>query len=194
VSAVILTPANWFAAPGAELLREPLKDALLCRKPLNSLRRQFDRILLMAGSKSDFLEQKVVNQILGATAYTAPSNVSFGLWTTAAATSQEASVGNTAGEVASSGAYDRVTLANNTTNFANTGANVAHINSVAATFPTASANWNSAANIPQVLLFDTNLKTAADNLLLWADLTTAKPVLNGDQAQFAAGAFSWSED
>lgn len=177
-------------APAAELLREPLKEALIPRAQLSKLRKAFDHILLMAGGKSDYLESAIVDEVLGATAFAAPTPVFFALWTTAAATDMDAYHGGTAGEV-SGGSYDRVSVTNNVTNFPS-----AHpkLNGTAITFPTATANWNAGANIPQMGVFDANAKTSGDNLLLWSDLTTAKPVLNGDTAQFAINAFSWTEN
>jgi hypothetical protein len=180
-------PVEWHAAPAAEKLRDWVKEELP-----RGYGRLFDHILLMAGSKSDYLETKVKNEVLGAVAFGAPANTFFGLWGTAASIN-DASHGGTAGEV-SGGSYDRVTMANNTTNFATVADNVNKVNSVAITFPTASANWNAGANINQVGCLDGNAKTSGDNLLLWGDLTVPKPVLNGDTAQFAIGAFAWSED
>jgi hypothetical protein len=177
---------QWHAGSAAELLRDWVKEEMPSR-----YRKLYDRILLMAGSKSDYLEAAVKNEVLGAVAFAAPANVFFGLWGTASSIN-DASNGGTAGEV-SGGSYDRVTKTNNTTNFASvtTGNKV---NTTAITFPTASANWNASANINQVGVLDGNAKTSGDNLLLWGDLTVPKPVLNGDTASFAASAFSWSED
>lgn len=191
--AVILRPQMWHPTPAAELLREPVRDLryLLPASRAEQLRKLFDRILLMAGGKSDYLEDKIKNQVLGAVAFSAPATLYFGLWGTASSIS-DASHGGTAGEV-SGGSYDRSSKTNNTTNFASV-TGTAKVNSNAITFPTASASWNAAANINQVGVLDGNLKTSGDNLLLWSDLTTPKPVLNGDTAQFNTGAFSWTED
>jgi hypothetical protein len=105
----------------------------------------------------------------------------------------DAYVGNTAGEV-SGGAYDRVAKTNNTTNFASITGDAAKVNSNAITWTAASANWNSSATIPQLGVFDGNLKTSADNLLVWGDFTVAKAVLNGDTAQINTSAFSYTEE
>jgi hypothetical protein len=185
-SAVILAPRQWHAASAAEVLREWVHEELPRRYG-----RLFDRILLMAGSKSNYLEDKIKNEVLGAVAFAAPGTVYFGLWGTAGSISDTFN-GGTAGEV-SGGSYARVAVTNNTTNFA-TVSGTNKVNSTAVTFPTASANWNSGANINQVGVLDGNAGSAADNGLLWADLTTPKPVLSGDTAQFAASDFSWSED
>lgn len=176
---------RWHVAPPAELLREDLRSRVPRR-----VADLFD-VLLMAGSKANDLEDKLKNLVLGAVAYSAVTPVFFGLWGTAGSLT-DAFVGNTANEI-TGGAYDRVSMTNNTTNFA-TVTGTPKVNSVAITFPTASANWNSGANINQVGVLTANAKTAADLGMLWGDLTVPKPVLNGDIAQFAASAFSWDED
>ncbi len=186
---VYLGEVDWHATPALEEWLPHIRD------PLCGLSRRGQRIidiLLMAGSKADDLETKMKNLVLGATAYTAVTPVFFGLWGTAGSLT-DAAHGGTANEI-TGGAYDRVSMTNNTTNFATVTANVDKVNSVAITFPTATANWNAAANINQVGCLTGNAKTSADLLMLWGDLTVPKPVLNGDTAQFAASAFAWSED
>lgn len=181
---VRLGPVDWHVAPAGELLRPHAYD--ISKK----WGRIFD-ILLMAGSKGDITEASTKNIILGGVAWSANANAIFGLWGTAGSLT-DASDGGTANEV-TGGSYDRVTMTNNTTNFP-TVTTAAKVNNVAITFPTASANWNGGANINQVGVFDTNLKTSGDKLQLWGDLTVPKPVLSGDIAQFAIGAFSYTED
>lgn len=185
---VNLSVRTWHVAPAAELLREPLASLGRPR-----LRKLFDYVLLASG-KSSYLSEKVKNEVLGAVAFTGPVTCYTALWTTAAATDMDAYHGGTAGEV-SGGSYDRVTKTNNTTNFASVTGDAAKVNSNAHTFPTATADWNAAAVIPQMGIFDGNAKTSADNLLIWGDLTTAKSVLNGDTAQFnATTGISWTEE
>lgn len=188
---VRFSPVTLHAGKAAELLREPLKDAEIPAYLLRGLRKAFDHIL-MASGKSNYFSAALRNEVLGAVAFAAPGSIYFGLWTTAAGTNMAAYVGNTAGEV-TGGAYDRVTKVNNTTNFASIVGAAAKVNSNAITWVTASANWNSSAVIPQLAVFDGNLKTAADNLLLWGDFTVAKAVLNGDTAQINTGAFSYTD-
>jgi hypothetical protein len=185
---VILVPQWKGACPALETYLPEIRDELSGIP--RQLRKGLD-VLLMAGSKADFLEDKVKNLILGAVAYTIPSPVFFGLWG-AAASIGDAFNGATAGEI-SGGAYDRVSVTNNTTNFA-TVTGTAKVNSTLIAFPPASANWFGGANINQVGTLDANAKTAADNGLFWGDLTTPKPILNGDTGQFAASAWSWTED
>lgn len=190
---VTFRPVNLYPCNAAELLREPLKDADILRAPLKRLRKAFDEILVMASGKSNYLSASFRNEVLGAVAFAAPGNVYFGLWTSAAGTNQAAAVGNTAGEVAGGSAYDRVTKANTTGNFATIAGAAAKVNTTAITWVTATGNWNSSAVIPQLIVFDGNAKTAADNSLVWGDFTTAKAVLNGDTAQINASAFTWTE-
>lgn len=188
---VTFAPVNLYPGRAAELLREPLRDAEIPRHLLRGLRKAFDHIL-MASGKSNYFSAALRNEVLGAVAFAAPATVYFALWTTAAGTNMSAYVGNTAGEV-SGGSYDRVAKTNNTTNFATITGAAAKVNSNAITWTAASANWNSGAVIPQLGVFDANAKTAADNLLLWGDFTTAKAVLNGDTAQINTGAFSYTD-
>ncbi len=189
---VALDIASWKLGPAAELLRPGLADIEIPKLGRDRLRKAFD-LLLMASGKGNYLKEKFRNEVLGATAFGAPASAFFALWTTAAATDVSAYVGNTAGEV-SGGAYDRVTKTNNTTNFAAITGAAAKVNTTAITWTAASANWNSSAVIPQLLVFDGNLKTAGDNLLLWADFAVAKAILNGDTAQINASAFSYTEE
>ncbi len=186
MSAVVLIPGLWRPAPAAELLRERLRDAGLPRR----LREAFDRWLL-AGGKSDYLEAKVKNEAFGAVAFAAPATLYFGLWGTAGSLT-DASHGGTAGEV-SGGSYARVAVTNNTTNFA-TVTTAAKVNSTAVSWPTATADWNAAATINQLGVLDGNAGTSGDNLLVWADLTVPKAILNGDTGSLAASAFSHTED
>lgn len=187
-SRVELGEIDWHVCPAAELWLPHVRDELTGLP--QKLRKGFE-ILLMAGSKADFLETKIKNLILGNVAYTIPSPVYFGLWG-AAASIGDTFNGGTANEV-TGGSYDRVAMTNNTTNFA-TVTTGDKVNSVAIVFAAASANWNAAANLNQVGMLDANAKTSGDNGMLWGDLTVPKPVLNGDTAQFASSAFDWSED
>jgi len=188
---VTFAPVRLHPGAAAELLRDPLKDADLPREMLKRLKKRFD-LLLMASGKSNYFSEKLRNEVLGAVAFAAPGTVYFGLWTTAAGTNMSGYVGNTAGEV-TGGSYDRVSKVNNTTNFASITGMAAKVNSTAITWVTATANWNASAVIPQLAVFDGNLKTAADNLLLWGDFTTSKAVLSGDTAQINVGAFSYTD-
>lgn len=132
----------------------------------------------MAGSFSDYAENKVLDHVVGKTAFTMPS-IWIGLWT---ATLTDASTGATAGEP-SGGAYVRKSTAGADWNAAASGSLT---NAAALTFATATANWGT---ITHFALVDSST-TGAGNIIGWADLTTAKAVNNGDTASFAIGAIT----
>lgn len=133
----------------------------------------------MAG-KSDYLENKILDHILGNTAYSAPANIYFALMT---APPTDAGGGT---EV-TGGSYARVGLTNNTTNFPNASAG-SKSNGVDVSFPTATASWGS---VTHVAVYDAS---SAGNLLFWAPLTAPVTVPNGGSLLFAAGQLVFNED
>lgn len=88
----------------------------------------------MAGGKSDALEASQLNEALGGTAYTAPATTFVALYS---ASPTDAS----AGTELTGGAYARVSVTNNTTNWP---AGNPKSNGTAITYPTASADWSRA--------------------------------------------------
>lgn len=129
------------------------------------------------GSFSDYLENKVLDHVFGATSYSAPATTYVALFSAAPSDSG-------GGTEVSGGSYARVALTNNTTNWPNASSG-SKSNGAAVTFPTASADWASGSNLTHFGIFDAS---SNGNLLGWGALTTAKPVLNGDTASFAIGA------
>lgn len=135
----------------------------------------------MAGSASDYLENKILDHILGATAYTAPGTVYIGLWTAALS---DSSTGATAGEV-SGGGYARFAVTNNTTNWPNASGG-SKSSGAAFDFGTASANLGT---ITHFAILDSGT-AGAGNILYWADLTASKTVNSGDSYKFNSGAIT----
>jgi len=131
----------------------------------------------MAGSKSDFLENEILDHVLSAAAYSAPGTVYIGLWTSALT---DSSTGATAGEV-SGGSYARVAVTNNATNWPAASGGSKN-NGTDFTFPTATAGWGT---VTYVAILD-SATLGAGNILYWADLTASRDILNGDTAKFAA--------
>lgn len=184
-----MTALTWHLGPGAELLLPGLEDRLseyVRSGKARQLRRAFE-ILLMAGSKANYLEDKVSAEVLGATAFSAPATVYFGLWTTGGSLT-DAFHGGTANET-TYGSYARVAKTNNTTNFA--GTTSPRTNSTAITFPTSTSGSQT---VNQVGVLDGNAGTSGDNGLLWADLTAARTIDSGETPEFAISAFSYTED
>ena len=127
----------------------------------------------MAGSFSNFLENKLLDEIFGGVTYTFPASIYIGLATAVA------SDGSTFTEISGNG-YARVTVTRNQTNFpAASGGAVS--NGTAITFPQATGSWGTAVAVG---VFD---QSTSGNLLAWADLTTSKTIASGDTASFAIG-------
>jgi len=127
----------------------------------------------MAGSFSDYLENELLDHVLGGGDYSRPGTVYVGLFT---ATPSDAGGGT---EV-SGGSYARVSVTNNSTNWpaASSGAKS---NGTAITFPMATASWGT---ISQFGIFDA---ASGGNLLAWGDLSTSRAVANLDIVYFPAG-------
>lgn len=184
-------PIRWGVTPAGEILLPGMEDRLqdFLRVPAavaHGFRKTFE-ILLMAGSKANYLEDKVSAEVLGATAFSAPATVYFGLWTTAGSLT-DTFAGNTANET-TYGSYARVSKTNNTTNFS--GTTSPRTNSTAITFPQSTSGSQT---VNQVGVLDGNAGTSGDNGLLWADLTAARTIDSGETPEFAVSAFSYSED
>ena len=128
-------------------------------------------------SKSDYLENKLLDHQLGKTAYTMPT-VWVGLYT---ATPTDAGGGT---EV-TGGSYARKSTAAADWNAAASGSSA---NANAITFVTATGSWG---NVTHFGIFDA---ATTGNLLRWAVLTTPKTISNGDTASFAAGTLVCTED
>lgn len=140
----------------------------------------------MAGSKSNYLSKKLLDEVLGATDFTAPVTVWAALWT---ATIDDTSTGSTAGEAAYT-SYTRVSITNNTTNFpASTGSTTATKNNAnAITFP---ASTGGSATVTFFVLIDS--ASGAGNILYWCSVTSTA-IATGDVPQVAASGLTITED
>lgn len=121
-----------------------------------------------------YLSNKLIDHQLGKTSYTMPT-VYVGLSSTTPA------LAGTGITEPSGGSYARVATSGATWNAAASGATS---NAAAITFPTATADWVSAANLTYGVLYDAS---TAGNVLGYGVLTVAKNVLNGDTASIAIG-------
>lgn len=134
----------------------------------------------MAGSKSDFLELELLDHVLGNQAYSAPATVYVALYTTAPTDAG-------GGVEVSGGAYARVAVTNNLTNWPAAAAG-AKANGTEIEFPTATADWGT------VVAFAILDASSGGNFLYWGDLTQSKTINNGDTAKFAVGDLDITED
>lgn len=119
---------------------------------------------------SDYLENKLLDHVLGQTGYTQPANIYVGLWTA----DNGLESGTITGEV-SGGSYARqsVTFASAVSGTSATSATV--------TFPAATANWGT---ITHVAIMDAS---TAGNVLFHGAVTTSKTIETGDTFQITAG-------
>ena len=133
----------------------------------------------MAGSKSDYLENKVLDHVLGGGDYTRPATVYIALYTVAPTDAG-------GGTEVTGGSYARVTVTNNATNFP-AASGGAKSNGTEIAFVEATASWGT------VVAFGIFDALTLGNLLYWADLTASKVIDSGDTAKFAVGDLDLTE-
>jgi hypothetical protein len=120
-------------------------------------------------SFSNYLENKVLDHVFGGVAYTAPTTLYVGLFTS--------SPGETgSGTEVSGGSYARQTIA-----FTVTGSQAS--NTAAVEFPTATASWGT---ITFAAIYDA---LSGGNLLAYGALTTSKTIDSGDVFRIPTGDF-----
>lgn len=141
---------------------------------------------------SDYLENKIIDWLFRAQAYSPVATLYVGLLTAAPSDTG-------GGTEVTGGSYARVAVTSSLANWAGTqsaGSTVASSgtsgttsNNNAITFPAPTANWGT---ITHFGIFDAS---TTGNLLFWAALTVSKTVNNGDAApSFAAGALTTQID
>lgn len=134
----------------------------------------------MAGSKSDYLENALLDHVLGGGDFTRPATVYAAAFTVAPGDAG-------GGTEVSGGSYARVAITNNATNWP-AASGGAKANGTDITFPQATASWGTVA---AVALFDA---AVAGNMLYWGDLAASKTIDSGDTLVIAAGDFDVTED
>lgn len=130
------------------------------------------------GAMSDYLENKLIDHVFRATAFTMPAAIHVALLTAAPSDTG-------GGTEVSGGSYARVAVApsvanwkstNGTTSGASSGTGGTTTNAAAVTFPAPTGNWGV---ITHFAIYDAS---SAGNLLFWGALTLPKTVNNGDSA------------
>jgi hypothetical protein len=125
-------------------------------------------------SFSNYLENKVLGHVFGATPYTAPATLYVGLFTS------DPGEGGGGTEV-SGGSYARQTIAFTVT--ANQASNTAAVE-----FPTATASWGT---VTYAAVFDA---VSSGNMLAYGALSTSKTIASGDVLRIPAGDFDINLD
>jgi hypothetical protein len=128
-------------------------------------------------SFTNYLEDALLDFLFTDPDYTPPATLYIGLSET-----DPGETGSLTGEPTFTNGYARVSTAAADWNAASGGSKTT---GVPKTFPQASGgSWRSGANLAYFFISDAS---TAGNMLCSGALTTAKPVLDGDTAEFAAG-------
>jgi len=134
----------------------------------------------MAGSFTDYLENRLLDHFYGGAASVAPVIVYLGLSTTAInddGTGITEPVG---------GSYARITVTNNATNWP-AASGGAKSNGVAFTTATATGSWGT---ITHAFFSDAS---SGGNILCHWDLPTSKTIASGDSLSFGVGAITLTQ-
>lgn len=119
----------------------------------------------MTSGLSSYLGAKVNDHVLGNTAYSAPATVYVALFSSST-------------EV-TGGSYARVAVTNNTTNWPNATVATPSVksNGTTITFPTATLDWASGANIDEVRIYDAS---SGGNMLYYAEALGPRKAFTAD--------------
>lgn len=123
---------------------------------------------------STYLENKILDEVFGKTDYIAPTTLYLALSTTAPAK------GNTGVTEPSGGAYARVAITNNATNFPAASAS-SKASGAVFSFAEATAAWGT---VGYWLIYDA---ISAGNLICYGSITTPKAIDVGDTPSFNTG-------
>lgn len=136
----------------------------------------------MAGGKSDYLENLIVNLLMGkvGSPYTPPATLYIALFTVLPGED------GTGGTEVSGGSYARVALTNNTTNFP-TVSDGNKKNGTIITFPTPTGSWGTVVGMG---VYDA---ASAGNLFYYSSLAASRAVASGQVQRFAVGALQIAE-
>lgn len=137
-------------------------------------------IISLGGALGNSVRNGLLDLAFGAVSYTRPSSVYAALFTA------PPNAGGGGTEI-SGGAYSRVTISNNGSNFpAASGGSKS--NGAQITFPTATGPWGT---VTDTALFDS---FSGGNILLFGELTASRSISAGNTFRFAASSFTPSLD
>lgn len=122
------------------------------------------------GALTDYLENELLDHVIGNESYTAPATLYVGL------AQSVADDGTITGEPSGNG-YARVAVTNNATNFP-AASGGSKTNGTEITFPEATGDWGTLS-----VWFIADAATGG-NVLIYGDLTDSKTVGNGDTVHF----------
>lgn len=132
------------------------------------------------GSKSNYLENALLDHVYGGGDYTRPGTIYVALFTVAPTDSG-------GGTEVTGGSYSRAAVTNNATNWP-AASGGAKSNGTEISFTTATANWGT------VVAFALMDAATSGNQLNWGDVSPNKAINTGDTAKFAVGDIDITED
>lgn len=144
----------------------------------------------MAGSKSNYLETRVLNYWLGKSfTSTAPATVYVRLYNSTINDTVTGLTDSLEGGTAAN--YADVAVTNSSASWTNSTSGGSKTNKVVFTFTTsASTGWGT---VQSFAILDSN-STTTGNALYWGDLTTPQAVAAGNIVRFSTGSIVVSED
>lgn len=192
VTAVVLSPRFWHPTRfGVELFRDELdRDHMRQISRYLKLGTLKERILMMAGSDTNYLSTKLGDLALSKTAYAGETTLYHGLWTAAL---DDTFNGATSNEAAYT-SYARLSLTNNATIFAaGTGTTT-----YTKTFPSdAIKSWPTSTGGSSTITYlgqlNGNAGTTGDKGTMWASVTS-QAISSGDTPQLAQNAITQVRD
>lgn len=192
MTAVAIVPSSpWLPTKlGIEIVRDRLERPdmrLIDRLFKSSLR---DRLLLMAGSDSNYLSKSLGDLVFGKTAYTGETTLYHGLWTAAL---DDTFTGATASEAGYT-SYARLSLTNNTTIFAAGSGTTTY----SKTWPSdAVKSWPASTGGSSVVTYlgvlNGNAGTSADKGVVWCSVTSVT-INSGDTPQLTQNTVTQTRD
>lgn len=145
----------------------------------------------MAGSKSNWLENGVLDHLLGKSSTglstaAVPSTVYVALWNS---TINDTWTSTSTGECAGS-TYARVSVANTSANWTNSTAGSKQNKTVIEFTTAAGSDWGTV----KAFAICTEDSTSSGSILYWGDLTVNQTIASGNTVRFSTGALVVTED
>jgi len=145
----------------------------------------------MAGSKSNWLENAVLDHLLGESSTqlstgAVPNTLYVALWNS---TINDTWTSTSTGECAGS-TYARIAVTNSSANWTNATAGSKQNKTVIQFTTAAGSDWGT---VQSFSVMDGN-STSAGNIYYWGDLTVSQAIASGNTVRFSTGAIVITED
>jgi hypothetical protein len=143
----------------------------------------------MASAASNYLEGKILDQMLRGTAYTWPTTIYFALLTDSNTAAQRRAATVTEVSTGTWTNYARTAVVANTSTFGAAASDPRASTNSAATIAFGTATTTGNVTVTALAIYDAS---TAGNLLYWCDLSSSQTVANGNVVTFATSSISIS--